>query len=109
MALLVVAAAAVPRGLRLLRSSIARPFLLLGRNSPVVFCLGVWFNFLAALAVKEAGGDLRMGYVFACAGIPAMLLAAAWRERPGEWTVFRRVPGFTSLGILRDDRAAPRV
>jgi hypothetical protein len=101
LALLVVAAAAVPRRFRLLRSAVARPFLLLGRSSLAVFCVGVWFNLLAALAVKQAGGDLWMGHIFTWAGIAAMLLAAALRERTWQCGGFRREPSYTPLSFLR--------
>ena len=65
---------------RFLTSSAAWPFLICGRNSLYIFCLGILLSVLGHLVLNEFFGGLAMQFVVSVAGVVIMIAVAALLE-----------------------------
>ena len=65
---------------RFLASSAAWPFLICGRNSLYIFCLGILLSVLGHLVLNEFFGGLAMQFAVSVAGVVIMIAVAALLE-----------------------------
>jgi hypothetical protein len=65
---------------RFLSSHAARPFVICGRNSLHIFCLGILLSVLGRLVLNEFFGGIPMQLVVSAAGIAIMIGVAAFME-----------------------------
>jgi hypothetical protein len=65
---------------RFLASRVARPFVICGRNSLHIFCLGILLSVLGHLVLTEFFGGIPMQLVVSAAGIAIMISVAALME-----------------------------
>ena len=65
---------------RFLASSAAWPFLVCGRNSLYIFCLGILLSVLGHLVLNEFFGGLAMQFAVSVAGVVIMIAVAALLE-----------------------------
>jgi hypothetical protein len=65
---------------RLLVSPVAWPFLICGRNSLYIFCLGILLSVLGRLVLNEFFGGLAMQFAVSLAGVAIMTAVAALLE-----------------------------
>ncbi|HEY2917969.1 MAG TPA: OpgC domain-containing protein [Candidatus Binatia bacterium] len=76
---LLVASLIHPRA-RFLASQGARPFVICGRNSLHIFCLGILLSVLGQLVLNEFFGGIPMQFAVSAAGIAIMIGVAALME-----------------------------
>ncbi|HWO42401.1 MAG TPA: OpgC domain-containing protein [Candidatus Eisenbacteria bacterium] len=99
---LIVARLIDPRA-RFLASRIARPFLICGRNSLHIFCLGILLSVLGRLVLDEFFGGIPMQLTVSALGIAIMIAVAALME----WFAgAQRAPGDTAVGAPMAGRGA---
>jgi hypothetical protein len=65
---------------RFLTSSAAWPFLICGRNSLYIFCLGILLSVLGHLVLNEFFGGVAMQFAVSLAGVAIMIAVAALLE-----------------------------
>jgi hypothetical protein len=65
---------------RFLASRAARPFIICGRNSLHIFCLGILLSVLGHLVLNEFFGGIPMQLVVSAAGVAIMISVAALME-----------------------------
>ena len=65
---------------RFLSSNAARPFVICGRNSLHIFCLGILLSVLGQLVLNEFFGGIPMQLAVSAAGIAIMIGVAAFME-----------------------------
>ena len=65
---------------RFLTSQAARPFVICGRNSLHIFCLGILLSVLGQLVLNEFFGGIPMQFAVSAAGIAIMIGIAAFME-----------------------------
>lgn len=75
-ALVVLVGTLVPPNARFLSSKAARPFVLCGRQSLEIFCLGILLSALGHVLISEFGYGLPLKLAVNAAGIAIMLLSA---------------------------------
>jgi hypothetical protein len=89
---------------RFLTSSAAWPFLICGRNSLYIFCLGILLSVLGHLVLNEFFGGLAMQFVVSAAGVVIMIAVAALLE----WFVTAQGrPGGGAVGAPTASKGAP--
>jgi hypothetical protein len=76
---LLVARLVSPRA-RFLTGRIARPFVLCGRHSLHIFCLGILLSVVGHLVLRELFGGMLMQLAVSAAGIAIMVAIAALME-----------------------------
>lgn len=89
LALAAVAARLIHPQARFLSSMVVRPFLLCGRNSLHIFCLGILLSVVGHLVLNEYFGGVIMQSLIAMTGVAIMIGVAAlmeWFARAGEST-----------------------
>ncbi len=112
LATVVLAAAWVRRDAKFLASRAARPFVLCGRQSLEVFCLGVVLSALGHFILAEYDNELLMQVAVNAIGIGAMLLTAKmidWYKRMDREPVMAAAATprtQRSEGVIRRDEAA---
>jgi hypothetical protein len=80
---------------RFLTSSVAWPFVICGRNSLYIFCLGILLSVLGHLVLNEFLGGLAMQFAVSVAGVVIMIGVAALLE----WFVTAQgTPGGGAVG-----------
>jgi hypothetical protein len=85
----------IPVRARFLSSSAAWPFLICGRNSLYIFCLGILLSVLGHLVLNEFFGGVAMQFAVSVAGVAIMIGVAALLE----WLVAAQgTPGGGALG-----------
>lgn len=85
----------IPVRARFLRSSAAWPFLICGRNSLYIFCLGILLSVLGHLVLNEFFGGVAMQFAVSVAGVAIMIGVAALLE----WLVAAQgTPGGGAVG-----------
>jgi hypothetical protein len=90
---------------RFLASPAARPFVICGRNSLHIFCLGILLSVLGHLVLNEFFGGIPMQFAVSLAGVAIMIGVAALME----WFVAAQGPsGGSALGAPTADRGARR-
>ena len=65
---------------RFLVSRVARPFVICGRNSLHIFCLGILLSVLGHLVLNEFFGGIPMQFAVSAAGVAIMISVAALME-----------------------------
>jgi hypothetical protein len=65
---------------RFLASRAARPFVICGRNSLHIFCLGILLSVLGHLILNEFFGGIPMQFAVSAAGVAIMISVAALME-----------------------------
>lgn len=70
----------IPVRARFLNSSAAWPFLICGRNSLYIFCLGILLSVLGHLVLNEFFGGVAMQFAVSVAGVAIMIGVAALLE-----------------------------
>ena len=75
-----LAASLIGQRARFLTSSAAWPFLICGRNSLYIFCLGILLSVLGHLVLNEFFGGLAMQFAVSVAGVVIMIAVAALLE-----------------------------
>jgi hypothetical protein len=65
---------------RFLASRAARPFIICGRNSLYIFCLGILLSVLGHLVLNEFFGGIPMQFAVSAAGVAIMIGVAALLE-----------------------------
>jgi hypothetical protein len=65
---------------RFLASRAARPFVICGRNSLHIFCLGILLSVLGHLVLNEFFGGIPMQLVVSAVGVAIMISVAALME-----------------------------
>ena len=85
-------------------SSAAWPFVICGRNSLYIFCLGILLSVLGHLVLNEFFGGLAMQFAVSVAGVVIMIAVAALME----WFVAAQgTPGGGAFGAsTREQRSA---
>jgi hypothetical protein len=90
---------------RFLTSQAARPFVICGRNSLHIFCLGILLSVLGHLVLNEFFGGIPMQLAVSVSGIGIMIGVAALME----WfAVAQRSSGGRTLGVPMASKGAPR-
>ncbi|HEU5465116.1 MAG TPA: OpgC domain-containing protein [Candidatus Binatia bacterium] len=85
----------IPVRARFLSSSAAWPFLICGRNSLYIFCLGILLSVLGHLVLNEFFGGVAMQFAVSVAGVAIMIGVAALLE----WLVAAQgTPGGGAVG-----------
>jgi len=85
----------IPLQARFLTSSAAWPFVICGRNSLYIFCLGILLSVLGHLVLNEFFGGLAMQFAVSVAGVVIMIGVAALLE----WFVAAQgTPGGGAVG-----------
>lgn len=85
----------IPVRARFLNSSAAWPFLICGRNSLYIFCLGILLSVLGHLVLNEFFGGVAMQFAVSVAGVAIMIGVAALLE----WLVAAQgTPGGGAVG-----------
>jgi hypothetical protein len=106
LALAVVVARLIQPQARFLASQAARPFVICGRNSLHIFCLGILLSVLGQLVLNEFFGGIPMQVAVSAAGIAIMIGIAALME----WfAAAQRSPGGKGrpLGASMAGKGAP--
>jgi hypothetical protein len=80
LALALLVARLIPPQAWLLASQIARPFVICGRNSLHIFCLGILLSVLGQLVLNEFFGGIPMQFAVSAAGVAIMIGVAALME-----------------------------
>jgi hypothetical protein len=80
LAVALVVANLIPIQARFLTSSAAWPFLVCGRNSLYIFCLGILLSVLGHFVLNEFFGGLAMQFAVSLAGAAIMIAVAALLE-----------------------------
>ena len=80
LALALLVASLIPLQARFFSSSVAWPFLICGRNSLYIFCLGILLSVLGHLVLNEFFGGLAMQFAISVAGVVIMIAVAALLE-----------------------------
>jgi hypothetical protein len=80
LALALLVARLVPPQAGFLAGRLARPFLMCGRHSLHIFCLGILLSVVAHLFLNEYFGGPLLQLVVASAGIGIMIGVAAWMD-----------------------------
>jgi hypothetical protein len=89
---------------RFLASPAAWPFVICGRNSLYIFCLGILLSVLGHLVLNEFFGGVAMQFAVSLAGIAIMIAVAALLE----WFVAAQGrPGDGAVGAPTASRGAP--
>jgi hypothetical protein len=89
---------------RFLASPAGRPFVICGRNSLHIFCLGILLSVLGQLVLNEFFGGIPMQLSVSAAGIAIMIGVAALME----WfATAQRASGGRALGAPMTGRGAP--
>jgi hypothetical protein len=70
----------IPPQARFLRSRVAWPFIICGRNSLHIFCLGILLSVLGHLVLNEFFGGIPMQLAVSAAGVAIMISVAALME-----------------------------
>jgi hypothetical protein len=70
----------IPPQARFLRSRVAWPFVICGRNSLHIFCLGILLSVLGHLVLNEFFGGIPMQLAVSAAGVAIMISVAALME-----------------------------
>ena len=105
LALAAVVARMIQPQARLLASQAARPFVICGRNSLHIFCLGILLSVLGRLVLDEFFGGIPMQLVVSAAGVATMIGVAALME----WFAgAQRASGGTPVGAPMAGRGARR-
>jgi hypothetical protein len=95
LAVALVVANLIPVRARFLSSSAAWPFLICGRNSLYIFCLGILLSVLGHLVLNEFFGGVAMQFAVSVAGVAIMIGVAALLE----WLVAAQgTPGGGAVG-----------
>jgi hypothetical protein len=90
---------------RFLASQAARPFVICGRNSLHIFCLGILLSVLGQLVLNEFFGGIPMQFAVSTAGVAIMIGVAALME----WfATAQGASGGRALGAPMADRGAQR-
>ena len=90
---------------RFLASRVARPFVICGRNSLHIFCLGILLSVLGHLVLNEFFGGIPMQFAVSAAGIAIMIGIAVLME----WfAAAQRPSGGTALKAPVAGKGAPR-
>jgi hypothetical protein len=90
---------------RFLASHAGRPFVICGRNSLHIFCLGILLSVLGQLVLNEFFGGIPMQFAVSAAGIAIMIGIAALME----WfAAAQGVSGGRALGAPIADKGARR-
>ena len=90
---------------RFLASHAARPFVICGRNSLHIFCLGILLSVLGHLVLNEFFGGIPMQIAVSAAGIAIMISIAVLME----WfAAAQRPSGGRALGAPMAGKGAPR-
>lgn len=89
LALAVLVARLIPPQARFLAGRIAWPFVVCGRHSLHIFCLGIVLSVMGHLLLNESFGHLPMQLVVSAAGIATLVAVAALMD----WFAAGRVPG----------------
>ena len=85
----------IPVRARFLSSSAAWPFLICGRNSLYIFCLGILLSVLGHLVLNEFFNGVAMQFAVSVAGVAIMIGVAALLE----WLVAAQgTPGGGAVG-----------
>jgi hypothetical protein len=93
----------IRRQARFLASSAAWPFLICGRNSLYIFCLGILLSVLGHLVLNEFFGGLAMQFAVSVAGVVIMIAVAALLE----WFVAAQgTPGGGAVGAPTASKGA---
>ena len=88
---------------RFLATRFARPFIICGRNSLHIFCLGILLSVLGHLVLNEFFGGIAMQFAVSAAGVAIMISVAALME----WFVAARgASGGSALGAPTARRGA---
>jgi hypothetical protein len=80
LALALVVSRLIPPEARFLASQAARPFVICGRNSLHIFCLGILLSVIGQLVLNEFFGGIPMQLAVSAAGIAIMIGVAAFME-----------------------------
>ena len=80
LALALVVSRLIPPQARFLASQAARPFVICGRNSLHIFCLGILLSVIGQLVLNEFFGGIPMQLAVSAAGIAIMIGVAAFME-----------------------------
>jgi hypothetical protein len=89
---------------RFLASQAARPFVICGRNSLHIFCLGILLSVLGQLVLNEFFGGIPMQFAVSAAGVAIMIGVAALME----WfAAAQGASGGRALGAPTAGRGAP--
>ncbi|HXV78703.1 MAG TPA: OpgC domain-containing protein, partial [Candidatus Binatia bacterium] len=89
---------------RFLANQFARPFVICGRNSLHIFCLGILLSVLGQLVLNEFFGGIPMQIAVSAAGIAIMIGIAALME----WfAAAQRPSGGKAVGAPVAGRGAP--
>lgn len=86
MALAILIVHLVPPQARFMTGAVARPFLVCGRHSLEIFCLGILLAVLAQMVLSEVIGDVMLQIAMSAAGVAIMIGAAElidWFGRQG--------------------------
>lgn len=103
LAVALLAASLIRPQARFLTSSAAWPFLICGRNSLYIFCLGILLSVLGHLVLNEFFGGLAMQFAVSVAGVVIMVAVAALLE----WFVAAEgTPGGGAVGAPTASRGA---
>jgi hypothetical protein len=103
LAVALLAATLIDRQARFLTSAAAWPFLICGRNSLYIFCLGILLSVLGHLVLNEFFGGLAMQFVVSAAGVVIMIAVAALLE----WFVAAQgTPGGGAVGAPTASKGA---
>jgi hypothetical protein len=95
LAVALLVASLIPVRARFLSSSAAWPFLICGRNSLYIFCLGILLSVLGHLVLNEFFGGVAMQFAVSVAGVAIMIGVAALLE----WLVAAQgTPGGGAVG-----------
>jgi hypothetical protein len=88
---------------RFLTSAAAWPFLICGRNSLYIFCLGILLSVLGHLVLNEFFGGIAMQFAVSAAGVAIMIAVAALLE----WfAAAQGTTGSSALGAPTASRGA---
>jgi hypothetical protein len=103
LAVALVATSLIRHQARFLTSSAAWPFLVCGRNSLYIFCLGILLSVLGHLVLNEFFGGVAMQFAVSVAGVVIMTGAAALLE----WFVGAQgMPGGGAVGAPTASKGA---
>ncbi|RPJ00784.1 MAG: OpgC domain-containing protein, partial [Chloroflexi bacterium] len=80
LALALIVARLIQPQVRFLASRAARPFIICGRNSLHIFCLGILLSVVGQLVLNEFFGGIPMQFAVSAAGIAIMIGIAALME-----------------------------
>jgi hypothetical protein len=103
LAVALLVASLIPHQARFFSSSAAWPFLICGRNSLYIFCLGILLSVLGHLVLNEFFGGLAMQFAVSVVGVVIMIAVAALLE----WFVAAEgTPGGGTVGASTASKGA---